>query len=97
MGILNFGSSEATLTLQFYDRDGNMDLELSGRTVGAAEIASINTKNGGTLATDTEFAAALGDNWQGSIYIHSTEAIGGVIETVWWPKARFSVCNAISR
>jgi len=97
MGILNFGSSEATLTLQFYDRNGDLDLELTGRTIAVGEIASINTKNGGTLATDTEFATGLGDNWQGSIYIHSTEPIAGITETLWWPSARFSVYGAVNK
>lgn len=96
MGIVNLGSSDATLTFQFYDRAGNQSLKLTGRTIAPGAIETINTKNGGTLATAAEFENNLGNNWQGSIYIHSTEPIAGIAETL-WPDSRFSVYGAVNK
>ena len=73
--IQNLGTSTANVHAQFVKRDGTVTYEFDD-TIAAKGAATYNTAYQGTLSSSTYNAliAALGDNWQGTVKVNSTNS-----------------------
>ncbi len=77
--VQNLTNSDNTVTVKFYDRNGNLKLTLTDTLSGGASIG-YNTKNGGSR--DASDFIPLGDNFEGHAVVTGSGAIGVVLNGV---------------
>jgi len=94
--VANLESTDATVDIYFYDRDGNLDLTLADKLIPAGGVGDLLLHYGGTLGSGTELSV-LGNNWVGSAHIVSDRNVTGIADTIWEPEARLATYTAINR
>jgi hypothetical protein len=93
--VANLESTDATIDIYFYDRDGNLDLALEDRVVPGDGVGDLLLHYGGSLGTGAELSV-LGNNWVGSAHVLADRNVIGTVDTIWEPEARLSTYNALN-
>ncbi len=77
--VQNLTSADNNVTIEFYDRNGNLKLTLTD-TLSAGAAVGYNTKNGGDH--DAGDFDPLGDNFEGHAVVKASGAVGVVLNGV---------------